>query len=392
MKYFYNWYGVDSFEDIFIGLVDEFEKSHPDIDVELIRGGGVNGKSQTDRLIAMIAAGNSPDIVHFERSQVREFAAKGLLEPLDPYFGSVRDEFVPASVQEVVYNGAVYSIPWGTDIRGLFWNKRDLAGAGYDPSQGPRSLQELDSMAARLTKTDGSGKFTHLGFIPWLGNWYATSWLYAFGGNIYDEANKKPRVNTPNHVKAFEWIQEYGQRYPYDVVAAALSGKNGSTFYDETLSMIAHWNGFANMINQADPNIEFWVGEVPHPSYGSNGAHMGGYSHVIPSTAKNKDDAVRLLKWVGSKEAEIRLYRAVASLPTRWTALNAIRDELSPTDAVLVQQVENAWGRPPLEYPPYYVRLTEAMRQVAKLQTSPKAALDQAQQLLETDFAKVFGE
>ena len=389
---FYNWYGSEGFDELTLALVDEFERIHPEIDVELVRGGTVDGRSPNDRLLAAVAAGTAPDVVHFERSIVIEFAAKGLLTPLGRLIPGVEEAFIPGAVQEVVYKGEVYGIPSGTDIRGLFWNQADFASAGLDEARGPASMDELDALAAKLTRANAEGGFDKVGFVPWLGNWYAVGWLYTFGGDIYDAENNRPRVNTENHVRAFEWIREYGQRFPYDVVTAAISGKSPNTFYNQTVSMIAHWNGWANLVRQADPNISFWVGEVPHPAYGTNGTWLGGQAYVIPSAARNLTDAVSLLNWLTREEVEVELYREGTRIPTRWTALERIRDELAPTDALLLAQADVAWGRPPLWFPPFYNRTTEAMVKVARLEEAPPAALDEAQRLLEIEFAEILGD
>ncbi len=391
--YYYNWYGNDSQESTFQTLMERFRAEHPEIEVELIRGGTVSGSSPTDRLISMIAAGTSPDIVHFERSIGSEFAARGLLHPLDGELASmVETEYVPGAAQELLYRGKVYGVPYGTDIRGLFWNAADFAEAGLDPERGPATIEELDQFAAQLSRTDGDGKYSKIGFVPWYGNWYAVGWLYTFGGDIYDAENVAPRVNTPNHIRGFEWIQEYGELYPYDVVGASVSGKSQNDFYGRTLSMMAHWNGQANLIRQADPSLDFNVGEVPHPSYGHNGTWLGGQAHVIPATAKNKEDALTLLRWLSTGDAEIELYRNVGSLPTRWSALAEISDELTPTDAILVQQTDVGWGRPPLWFPQFYNHTRDAMIKVARGETSAKEALDEAQRLLELDFEEILGQ
>lgn len=392
VTFFYNWYGSDGFDDLSLKLVDEFEAAHPDIDVKLVRGGTVNGQSPTDRLVALIAAGTPPDVVHFERSIVTEWAAKGLLLPLEHYLPSIEEKFIPGAMQEVLYKGSVYGVPWGTDIRGLFWNKADFEASGFDAEQGPATMSDLDSMAAKLTRPDGEGGFSKVGFVPWIGNWYAVGWLYTFGGDIFDAEKIRPRVNTPNHIRGFDWIQEYGQRYPYDVVGAALKGKSYTTFYDRSVSMMAHWNGFGNLVKKADPNLEFWAGELPHPAYGTNGTWLGGQAYVVPKASKNPDDAVTLLKWLTRKEVEVELYRVGTRIPTRWSALAEIQDDLTPTDAILLKQSDVAWGRPPLWYPPFYTKTAEAMRKVARLEASPKDALDEAQRLLEIDFKEILGE
>ena len=389
---FYNWYGTAELDDISLAMVAEFEQAHPGVKVDLLRGGTVDGRSPTDRLLAAIAAGTPPDVVHFERSIVIEFAAKGLLQPLDRLLPGIAEQFLPGAMQEVIYKGEVYGVPATTDIRGLFWNKADFAAAGLDEERGPATIAELDVMAAKLTRTTGEGGFEKIGFVPWLGNWYAVGWLYTFGGDIYDAEQNRPRVNTPNHVRAMEWIQEYGQRYPYDVVASTIAGRRDVTFYDQRLAMVAHWNGHANLIRQADPNIDFWVGEVPHPEYGTNGTWLGGQAWVIPRAARNLEDGIALLNWMSSTEAEVALYRSLQRIPTRWSALQEIQDELSPTDAVLMTQAGVAWGRPPLWFPPFINRTNAAMTRVARLEEAPATALDEAQRLLELDFAEILSD
>ncbi len=391
--FYYNWGGaVGAVEEFFLRLEEGFEKENPDIDVEMVRGGVVSGNADLDRLLTLIAAGTPPDVVHFERSIVTEFAAKGYLRPVDDIVGSIEDEFVPGTIQEVLFRGKTYGVPFGTDIRGLFWNKDDLAETGYDVDRGPQTIEELDEMAARLTRPDGEGGFSRLGFIPWLGNWYAPGWLYTFGGDILDGENMAPRVNTPNHIRGFDWIQEYGQRYPYDVVGATLAGQPHTTFYGQRLSMIVNYHGWANLVTQSIPSLEYGVGEMPHPPEGSNGTWLGGQAYVIPAGSRNVDEAAKLLEYVTRKEHEVAMYRIGHRLPTRWTAVAEIEDELTPVDAMLLRQADVAWGRPPLWYPPFYTITNEAQVKVARLQETPQAALDEAQRQLEQAFLEILGE
>lgn len=387
--YFYNWPGSNLSEQMFLDLISEFEHQHPHIEVELIRGGGAAGQTALTRLVTLILSDISPDVVHFERSTIVEFAAKGLLRPLNLDMEIIKQAYIPGAIQEVVYNGHLYGLPWSTDIRGLFWNQGDFNETGLNKNQGPETIEELDEMARKLTRTNAVGGFDRLGFVPWRGNWNAPGWLYAFGGAIYDPDSMKPRVDTENHRRAFEWIEGYAMRYPNADVSATFRGKSINSFYEGALSMVASWNGFARSIEAVDPTIEFWAGEVPHPDYGTNGTWMGGYSHVIPSNAKNPDAAMTLLMWLSSDEAEVERFRQGGGLPTRWSALTKISHELSPTDAILANQTNVAWGRPPLWHPPFITALNEAQSKVVSLSASPKEALDEAQRLLEVEFEEV---
>ncbi|MGI6610073.1 MAG: extracellular solute-binding protein [Limnochordia bacterium] len=383
--YQYNWYAEDVVDPVYLGLIEQFKKEHPGIEVEPLRGGG-----GLDRLVTLIAGGAPPDIVHCERSHIREMAHKGLLQPLDRFVDTpVRSAWLPGTYSEVQHEGECYGVPWDTDIRGLYWNKDLLGQGGFDDSRAPATLAVLDDMARKLTKGDAEGKFTQLGFIPWTGNWYAVGWLYTFGGEIYDAATKRPTINTPNHVRGFEWIQSYGERYSYAAVTASLGT---DPFYQGRLAMIAHESGQVGIIAARYPHFSYGVGEFPHPEYGHNGTWLGGTAHSVPIGAHVTEDTRILLNWLSRKETQASWWRQTTRLPTRPDAIALIRNELPAAQRALLGQADEAWGRPPLWHPPFINRTQKVMTDVAGLKQSPKAALDEAQTLLEMDFAAVFGK
>ena len=386
LVYQYNWYGSSTIEDAYLELIELFKTDNPDVDLELLRGS--SGGTSPDRLITAIAGGTPPDVVQFERSIVVEWANKGLLLPIDNLMKiSVKSSWLPGSYSEVSHAGQTYGLPWDTDLRGLYWSKSLVAESGIDDSRGPATLAELDDMALKLTKREADGRFTQLGFIPWLGNWYAVGWLYAFGGALYDPATKRPIVNTANHVRAFEWLQTYGERYPVGAVGAVPHGiDKGKT------AMEAHYIGYGRIIEASIPDLEYDVGEVPYPEFGQNGTWMGGTAHVVPLGARNMEGAALLLNWLARREIQAVWCRLSASLPTRTDAIPLIVNDLPDYQKKMLRQAEVAFGRPPLWYPAIYNRTSEAMMSVVQLLSAPKTALDEAQRLLEIDFAAVFGE
>lgn len=382
--YQYNWYGSSGLmEEAYLELIEQFKRDNPQVEMELLRG-----SASPDKLVTAIAGGMPPDVVQFERSIIVEWANKGLLLPIDKLMKvSVKDAWLPGTYSEVCHDGQSYGVPWDTDIRGLYWNKHLVADGGLDESRGPATLAELDEMARKLFKRDAEGRFTQLGFIPWLGNWYAVGWLYTFGGALYNPATKQPIVNTPNHVRALEWLRTYGERYPVGAIGAVPHGVEvGKT------AMEANYIGHGRQIELSLPGVDFGVGEVPHPEYGQNGTWMGGTAHVVPLGARNMEGVTILMNWLGSKETQALWCRLSAALPTRTDAIPLIHHELPAYQAILLRQADVAFGRPPLWFPAIYNRTREAMMSVVELRQAPKTALDEAQRLLEIDFAAVFGK
>jgi multiple sugar transport system substrate-binding protein len=382
--YQYNWYGETIVDNVYLALVEEFQKENPTVEVELIRG-----SSSGDKLIAAIAGGNPPDLVHFERSIIIEWANKGLLQPIDNLTNQpLKRMWLPGSLSEVQLEGRLYGIPWDTDIRGLYWNKDLVAQGGFNESRAPATMAELDEMARKLTTRDAEGRYTQLGFIPWVAdNWYAVGWLYTFGGALFDPATKQPVVNTPNHIRGFEWLQSYGERFPNAAVAST-----GDPFIAGHIALVAHESGHVGRIAAGNPGLNYGVGEVPHPEYGHNGTWLGGTAFVIPLGARNVEGASILLNWMSRKETHASWWRQTTRLPTRTDSIALIRNELPPPQAILLRQADVAFGRPPLWYPAIYNNTRNAMLDVVHLRQGPKAALDEAQRLLEIEFAAVFGK
>jgi ABC-type glycerol-3-phosphate transport system substrate-binding protein len=387
LVYHYNWAGDYNLDDAFQKLIERFRQEHPEITLEVVRGGGAD---RIDKFLMAVVGGNPPDILHFERSTVIELANKNLLLPLDSILlTTVQGAYLPGAVSEVLHNSRVYALPMDTDIRGLFWNKSLLAEGGYNPDVGPASIEELDSMAYKLTKQiSGSTRYSQIGFVPWFGNWGAVGWLYAFGGDIYDSTRNTPVVNTENHVRSFEWIRSYGQRFGRATIAQ--SGITVNSFLQGQLAMVPHISSFYKTIQGTAQSVDFGVGRVPYPEYGQNGTWMGGYAHVIPNGAKNVAAATIFINWLAQPEIQAEWHRWSSTLPTNLKAIKEVIGELPAVQVTLLEQADEAFGRPPLWSPLVFNTTRDAMFRVANLEESPKIALDKAQQLLEIGFAEVF--
>lgn len=46
----------------------------------------------------------------------------------------------------------LYALPWDTDARVIYYNKEHFREAGLDPEKPPRTIEELDEYADKLTK------------------------------------------------------------------------------------------------------------------------------------------------------------------------------------------------------------------------------------------------
>src|SRR5690625_4216500 len=95
-------------------LIAPFEAMHPNI--KIIHE-PVSGNEFWDKLPTMIAAGISPDLIHMSVGYVHEYAQKGLLENLQPYFDRDldMDNFFSQPMKAMRYpnqeHGDLYGMP-----------------------------------------------------------------------------------------------------------------------------------------------------------------------------------------------------------------------------------------------------------------------------------------
>ncbi|MGI6083154.1 MAG: extracellular solute-binding protein, partial [Limnochordia bacterium] len=179
-------------------LMEEYERLNPDIEIEYAT---VTGDYST-KLVVAIAAGAAPDVAQvFPTLSIPEFAHKGLVQPLDRFMaaaGVKPGDFAPGAYESWRYDGQTWAMTGDIDVNMFYWNKETFAREGLDPEAYPVSISELDSTARRLTRTDGSGNLTRLGFVPWLGDWL--TWAAPWNVEWYDAETQTVTADDTNAV------------------------------------------------------------------------------------------------------------------------------------------------------------------------------------------------
>ncbi|MEM8858107.1 MAG: extracellular solute-binding protein, partial [Chloroflexota bacterium] len=90
-------------------LIDAFEASYPDIQIELRHAPSRQDFQQ--KLVTMMDAGDSPDVVLLNYRRMARFAADGDLVPLTPYMAEVDldpAEFYPIALEAFTWEGELW--------------------------------------------------------------------------------------------------------------------------------------------------------------------------------------------------------------------------------------------------------------------------------------------
>ena len=144
--------------DAYRTLIAAFERAEPDIDVELIEAS--DREDLIARLSTSIAGGSPPDLFLMNYRFYGQFAARGALEPLEPYVER-SDEFELADFYEQAvdafrWNGRVTCLPQNISSLVVYYNKDLFRRFSVDPPRDGMSWTEFVERAQFLTR-DAAG-------------------------------------------------------------------------------------------------------------------------------------------------------------------------------------------------------------------------------------------
>ncbi|MDR3051568.1 MAG: extracellular solute-binding protein, partial [Oscillospiraceae bacterium] len=139
------WWGGDSRHEITLQSIDLFKAAYPNVTVETEYLGGGDYWTKLD---TMLAGGNAPDVLQFG-GNYPDYVAKGVLAPLNDYFGGLIDNAAvdQAMLDAITVDGKTYGLCLGANRIGIVYNKTLLDNAGIEP---PSADLDWDGFGAYL--------------------------------------------------------------------------------------------------------------------------------------------------------------------------------------------------------------------------------------------------
>jgi multiple sugar transport system substrate-binding protein len=113
------------------------------------------------RLALDLSAGTGADVIMVDSYIVAEYAGTGYLAPLDDLLKGWDQykNFMKGPLDVVSYNGKVYALPNGTDVRMLWYNKADFAKAGLPDPWMPKTWADVITAGKALNKVGVADAF-----------------------------------------------------------------------------------------------------------------------------------------------------------------------------------------------------------------------------------------
>ncbi|WP_164716645.1 ABC transporter substrate-binding protein [Paenibacillus whitsoniae] len=311
--------------------IAEFEQEHPNIKIETV-------PADYNKLMSMITAGDVPDIIRVDLSELPGYVAKGMALDLTDYFNSSSvlkpDDFLPYvnqfrfdRVKGIQGEGPIYGFPMDMSPDfSMIYNKKlfEAAQIPFPSSTEAMSWSELADLAKKLTKKNGD-QVTQYGLAYYKGDIAANQDLLnlqllqlgssAYSSDFTSADYTKPEVKNllqfwadtvkstigPNPLHpATEWV---GQLFVENKVAMMMIGYRGAGFLK------------ANPLTK-DRLDDFGVAPAPVADKGTRISPTGfGTGAIIYSHSKHLKEAWEVYEWFLGGKPEEELVKASLALP-----------------------------------------------------------------------------
>jgi multiple sugar transport system substrate-binding protein len=234
-------------------------------------------------------------------------------------------------------------------------------------------MEELVEYADKLTVRDEEGELRQIGFVPDLFRSHTDLYARMYGGSFYGDNGTAVTLSAQPVVDALNWQRQFYERYGAEEVVEFASSLNryldsghpvyagrrlscqqchrnpprksdrlpDHSFYAGKVAMVVGgaWQVGENYAHLR-PELNYGVAPFPppadHPAR-ANTTVVEGTVTILPTGARDKEEAARLLAWMMSPQVMAEATYAHAILPSRRTAAEDPRFLNTPGFEVFVE-------------------------------------------------------
>jgi ABC-type glycerol-3-phosphate transport system substrate-binding protein len=300
-------------------LVENFNKTHPKIKVELQR---VSWGEYNTKLLTQVAGGIAPDVIFVSTDNIADLYPRNILEPLDDYIKADNfstTDFYPSVLSRFTVNGHLYVLPRDTSpICVVYYDKKAFDEAKLPYPTDDWSWSDLLTDARALTKRDETGHTTQWGYTE---DWPMLELWTNSAGVRWANDSQNPTAYAFNNqvfVDALQYrtdliLKEKVMPGPSNMTAMGGMGTS-DLFQNGTSAMFV--SGIWKTPQFRDiKNFDWDVVMFPKGPTGLRGFPGGGSGYGILNTSKNKKAAWEFIKYIAGPEGEAKMASTGLSQP-----------------------------------------------------------------------------
>lgn len=356
------------------------------------------------KILSAIAGRVPPDVAVFDRFLVASYAARGAFVELDELArrdGIRGEDFFQAPWEECLYEGHVYAVPYDTDVRVLYYNRKLFRDAKLDPDRPPKTWRELREFSKQLTVPRKDGHLDRVGFVPIWGN-VGALYLYGWqkGASFASPDGRRLTLDAPGNVAALEWIRDFVHDYGLGNLLNLQSGFGADAqdpFITGKVAMTIWDVGAVDIIKRYGADLDWAAAQCPYPEDGVPATWSGGFSLVVPRGGDNVEGAWAFCRFILSEPSQRFMATSSDKLPALKSAAKDPFFQASAFWRLAVDQMKYSRYRPVSPAGSAIItELSTAVEQVIHDKATPAEALAvanrESQKVLDDFYKQTGGE
>ena len=293
-------FGIQETNPLARARVLAFQEAYPEVDLEIVE------TFEQEQLLTAAASDTLPDVIWLGRFETASWASRGVLNPIDELVerdGYDTSMFYDWALEEASYDGQLYGIPGGADVRALFVNLDHLEEAGIDPELDTSDWDALSAAGEALVQREGD-VVRRWGFDHKMQAGYIWLWGQGNGGSFINDDGTEVTFDDENVVEALQWgVDAYdaqGGYQDYQAISSTWQGDEQFARGQVSIAAYEQWMLSAAVATVA-PDLNFTILPVRERGSGPDGPMVtfsGGNAWYITSGVQNEDAAWEFIKYL----------------------------------------------------------------------------------------------
>ncbi|WP_136066163.1 ABC transporter substrate-binding protein [Modicisalibacter radicis] len=286
------------------GLTDEFEKAHPDIDLEWVV---LEENVLRQRLTTDIATdGGQFDVMTIGTYEVPIWAKQDWLVELDDLPESYNEQDLLKPIRDgLSQDGSLYALPFYGESSMMYYRTDLFEQAGIEMPEQP-TWQQVRDWASQVHDPDNGVYGICLRGKPgWGENMaFVTTLVNTFGGRWFDE-EWHPEINSPEWKEAVGFYVDLMNNYGPPGATSNGFNENQALFSSGKCGMwVDATSAAGRLYNPDESQVADKLGFAPAPiAKTPKGANwLWSWTLAIPASSDAKDAAKTFITWATSQE------------------------------------------------------------------------------------------
>lgn len=312
-------------------VISDYEKSHPDVKIELIHV----PENYFRKLHLLFAAKSAPDVVFVNNTYAPLYIKAGLLEDLSNLVEE--KEYFPSALNCFKYDKKLYVVPRDISNLVIYINKNYV--------KNPEKIKTIYDLRQVAKET------TNRGIYGFNYEKQPLFWLYFleyFNGGILSENSEQVILNSPESIQGLQFYADMinkDKSVPQEWQMAGMTSAQMFINGKITMYLSGRW-----LVPKFRETVKFDWDVIPFPQSETSKTLTDASGWAVSKSSQNKEIAFDFVKYLASEKTSLLFAQTGLITPARKDTANSIEflaQDLKPHNAkAFINSVENSKPTP----------------------------------------------